>query len=132
VVQGLSLAPVIRLLGVVGEDEEDVEEQHARRSSIRAGLEALERLSNGGDGERETVDRLKHMAASELEQPGGSSLSSSRLHLAMIAARREAVIAMRDRNEISDAVMRRLLSEFDHEEILLHQRSNPQPPFSMG
>jgi hypothetical protein len=50
--------------------------------------------------------------------------SSSRLHLAMIAARREAVIALRDRSEIGDDVMRRLLSEFDHEEILLHQRGN--------
>jgi hypothetical protein len=40
----------------------------------------------------------------------------------MIAAEREAVIALRDRNEISDSVMRRLLREFDHEEVLLHQR----------
>ena len=29
---------------------------------------------------------------------------------------------MRDRNEISDRVMNRLQREFDHEEILLHQR----------
>jgi len=40
----------------------------------------------------------------------------------MIAAEREAVIAMRDRSEISDAVMRRLQKKFDHEETLLHQR----------
>jgi hypothetical protein len=40
----------------------------------------------------------------------------------MIAAEREAVIAMRDRNEVSDAVMNRLQRELDHEEVLLHQR----------
>jgi hypothetical protein len=40
----------------------------------------------------------------------------------MIAAEREAVIALRDRNEISDDVLRRLQNEFDHEEVLLHQR----------
>ncbi len=39
----------------------------------------------------------------------------------MIDTEREAVIAMRDRNEISDDVMRKLLSEFDHEELLLRQ-----------
>jgi len=129
VVQGFSLAPLIRLLGIVGDNEEEVEEQQARCSSIRAGMEALERLRDGPDSEPETAEQLKHMDARELEQLSGSSFSSSsRLRLAMIAARREAVIAMRDRSEISDAVMRRLLSEFDHEEIFLHQRSNPQPP----
>jgi len=44
------------------------------------------------------------------------------LRLAMIAAERECVIAMRDRNEISDAVMNRLQGEFDHEQVLLQQR----------
>jgi hypothetical protein len=34
----------------------------------------------------------------------------------MIAAEREAVIAMRDRNEISDTVMRKLFGELDHEQ----------------
>jgi hypothetical protein len=42
----------------------------------------------------------------------------------MIVAEREAVIAMRDRNEISDTVMRKLLGEFDHEELLLSRQDN--------
>ncbi len=48
-----------------------------------------------------------------------TSSSLAQLRLIMIAAEREAVITMRDRNEISDTVMRRLLSEFDHEKVLL-------------
>jgi hypothetical protein len=42
--------------------------------------------------------------------------------LVLGAAAREAIIDLRDRGEIGDAVMRRLQSEFDHEEVLLHQR----------
>jgi hypothetical protein len=33
-----------------------------------------------------------------------------------------AIVDLRDRGEIGGAVMRRLQSEFDHEEILLRQR----------
>jgi hypothetical protein len=40
----------------------------------------------------------------------------------MMAAEREEVIAMRDRNEISDTVMRELLGEFDYEEVLLNRQ----------
>ncbi len=45
--------------------------------------------------------------------------TSSSLAQLRHAAELEAVITMRDRNEISDTVMRRLLSEFDHEKVLL-------------
>ncbi len=125
VVQGLTLAPLIRLLRLAGGGEEDTEERHARTTSVRAGAEALERFAAEAGGEIETAAELRKMTAHQLER---LSISPStppahlRLRLAMIAAEREAVIAMRDRNEISDTVMRRLQSEFDHEEVLLRQR----------
>ena len=66
------------------------------------------------------------MVAHKLARLDGSRTPIAPAHLrprlAMIAAEREAVIALRDRNEISDVVMRRLQQEFDHEEVLLHQR----------
>jgi hypothetical protein len=40
----------------------------------------------------------------------------------MLAAARDSIIGLRDRGEIGDAVMRRLQSELDREEILLRQR----------
>ena len=40
----------------------------------------------------------------------------------MLKAARDAVIDLRDRGEIGDAVMRQLQNEFDYEEILLRQR----------
>jgi len=46
------------------------------------------------------------------------------MRLDMIAAERETAIAMRDRNQISDTVMRKLLGEFDHERILLNRQDS--------
>ena len=126
VVQGLTLAPLIRLLGIEEGNEEDAEERYARTTSIRAGAEALDRFSSEGTGELEPAAELRKIAAHKLASLDGSSVSAGSAHLrarlTMIAAEREAVIALRDRNEISDTVMRRLQQEFDHEEVLLHQR----------
>jgi Na+/H+ antiporter len=126
VVQGLTLAPVIRLLGIVGGKEEEAEERYARIASIRAGSEALERVVAERAEDVETIAELRKMTAHRLERLDGSPSPTAPAHLrprqAMIAAEREAVVALRDRNEISDVVMRRLQQEFDHEEVLLHQR----------
>jgi NhaP-type Na+/H+ or K+/H+ antiporter len=126
VVQGLTLAPLIRLLGIVGGTEEDAEERLARTTSIRAGAAALERVAVEEGGELETTAELRKLAAHKLKGLDGPRSPAASAHvrarLAMIAEEREAVIALRDRNEISDTVMRRLLQEFDHEEVLLQQR----------
>jgi CPA1 family monovalent cation:H+ antiporter len=126
VVQGLTLAPLIRLLGIVGGQEEDAEERLARTASIRAGAAALERFAAEGAGELESAPELRKIIAHRRERLDGrrspTAFSYLRARLTMIAQEREAVIALRDRNEISDSVMRRLQQEFDHEEVLLHQR----------
>lgn len=126
VVQGLTLAPLIRVLGIAGGKEEEAEERHARSTSIRAGAEALERIAAAEPSALQTTTQLRELVAenraglNSLVSPSSSALLRARL--AMIAEQREAVIALRDRNEISDDVMRRLQQEFDHEEVLLHQR----------
>ena len=125
VAQGMTLAPMIRLLGIVGGKEEHAEELKARAASVRAGTIALEKFSLEPGSEIATADELRNLAAYKLDGLPNSGLSVSvhlRLRLAMIAAEREAVIGLRDRNEISDAVMRKLQREFDHEELLLNQR----------
>jgi Na+/H+ antiporter len=121
VVQGLTLTPVIRVLGIVGGNEEQTEERKARSASLQAGAATLERLA-GAEDEREIAAALRRAAAYRLERlnSGYSTPPTyARLRLAMLAAEREAVIGMRDHGEISDAVMRRLQQEFDHEELLL-------------
>jgi CPA1 family monovalent cation:H+ antiporter len=125
VVQGLTLAPLIRLLRIVGDDAEEKEERLARRASLLAGTEAIERRIATNQGEAAAAQELRAKAQREIER---LSLSPSPppagldLRFAVIEAQREAVIALRDRDEINDAVMRRLQAEFDHEEVLLHQR----------
>jgi CPA1 family monovalent cation:H+ antiporter len=126
VVQGLTLAPMIRLLGIVGGAEEDAEERYARAASTRAGAEALERFAAEEAGDFEVMTELRKITAHKLERLNGPPTPIAPAHLrprlAMIAAERETLITLRDRNEISDVVMRRLQREFDHEEVLLHQR----------
>jgi len=126
VVQGLTLAPLIRLLRIAGGKEEEAEERYARTASIQAGAKALERIAAEGPTELETTAELRNLVAHRLEGLDGSASAAAsghlRARLTMIAEEREAVIALRDRNEISDTVMRRLQQEFDHEEVLLHQR----------
>jgi NhaP-type Na+/H+ or K+/H+ antiporter len=124
VAQGLTLAPLIRLLGIVGGNEEDAEERHARRVSLRAGADALQRFVSDDAGEVASAAELRQITANKLGNPDGSdsATSSLRPRLVMLAAARDAIIGLRDRGEIGDAVMRRLQSELDHEEILLRQR----------
>lgn len=125
VLQGFTLAPAIRWLGIVGGKEEDDEEVHARKGSIRVGLQTLDHFASKGGRVGETAAELRSRAGYKLLQPDASGPPVQALldmRLAVIAAQREAVIKMRDRSEISDAVLRRLQREFDHEEVLLQQR----------
>jgi len=127
VLQGLTLAPLIRRLGIVGGSEESDEEHLARAAGIRAGAVALEQLATGEAHEREIAAALRraaHHRLGRVTQDSTVSTAYARMRLAMLAAAREAVIALRDRNEISDSVLWRLQSEFDHEEVLLRRASH--------
>jgi len=123
VVQGFTLSPLIRLLRIEGDDTEDQELTQARGASANAGASALDRLEAAG-GDPQLVVELRRMIALRAAQPNHSTSSLTQLRLDVIAAQRETVIAMRDRNEIGDTVMRTLLGEFDHEEILLRRQSS--------
>ncbi len=135
VLQGLTLAPVIRWLGIVGGNEDQLEEQHARTTSVEAGLKALDHHASRERDSAEAVAALRRTASYRrllLTNPKETPKSYLRLRLAMLAAERESVVVLRDRNEISDAVMLRLQQEFDHEETLLHQRHPLSPAESLA
>jgi len=125
VAQGLTLAPLIRILRIAGGNEEDEEERHARRISLRAAADAIDHFAAEGAGELASAAELRQIAADRLQaldSPASTVSTQLRPRLAMLKAAREAVIDLRDRGEIGDAVMRQLQNEFDHEEILLRQR----------
>jgi monovalent cation/hydrogen antiporter len=123
VLQGFTLSPLIRLLRIVGDDAEDQELTRARSASANAGANALNRLEAAGVDVR-LVAELRQMSVLNSMGPDDTASSLTQLRLSMIAAQREAVINMRDRNEISDMVMRKLLGEFDHEDVLLSRQDN--------
>jgi hypothetical protein len=112
------------LLGIVGGNEEDAEERHARHTSLRSGADALERFVAEDAGEIASAAELRQITAKKLDDSASAGATHLRPRLAMLAAARDAVIHLRDRGEIGDAVMRRLQSEFDHEEILMRQRND--------
>jgi Na+/H+ antiporter len=125
VAQGLTLAPAIRMLRIAGGDEEESEERHARCTSLRAAAAAIDQFAPEGAEELATAAELRQFMASKLHKLDGSGSTTSthlRPRLVMLKAAREAVIDLRDRGEIGDAVMRQLQSEFDHEEVLLRHR----------
>jgi Na+/H+ antiporter len=121
VIQGFTLSPLIRLLRIVGDDQEDQEVAQARSASANAGARALDRLEAAGIDTR-LVAELRQRSAPGSVGPTGATSSLAQLRLDMLTAEREAVVVMRDRDEISDSVMRKLLSEFDHEELLLSRQ----------
>jgi Na+/H+ antiporter len=121
VLQGFTLSPLIRVLRIVGDDQEDQEMTQARSATAKAGASVLDRLEAAG-GDSRLVAELRQISMLRSERPDSAAVSLVQLRLDMLVAEREAVISMRDRNEISDSVMRTLLGEFDHEEILLSRQ----------
>jgi Na+/H+ antiporter len=119
-VQGLSLAPIVRALHFEPEQTRVVEERLARREATRRGAEALEDLSHEEWVDQRDVAALRVELRERLrtnEQQGGSFAGRRRLRLAMIGAERKMLIRLRDEDAISDEVLRDLEQELDLESI---------------
>ncbi len=118
--QGLSLAPIIRALRFEPEHTHYAEERLARREATRRGAEALEDLSHEPWVDLRDVDALRAEARDRMkmtEQQGGSHAGRRRLRLAMIDAERRMLIRLRNEDAISDDVLRVLEQELDLEAI---------------
>jgi CPA1 family monovalent cation:H+ antiporter len=120
VVQGLSLAPLIRALRFEPEQTHQAEERLARREAIRRGTETLEDLSHEDWVDPRDVEALRAEATDRVrmsEEEGGSYAGRRRLRLAMIDAERRMLIRLRDEDAISDEVLRELEQELDLEAV---------------
>lgn len=139
-VQGLTLPPLIRVLGVDDRDDAlESEEVEARLRATEAALRRLDELEREDwvlDG---TVERMRGMhlyrrrrftaRSSDGEFDGGiggdgidyetRSQAYQRLQREVIEAQRERVIELRDRGEINDDVLRRIETELDLEDSRL-------------
>jgi CPA1 family monovalent cation:H+ antiporter len=144
VLQGLTIGPLTRRLGLQGDIRSEQEEAHARHVVASAGLERLEELAARNGNFTEMADEIRrrherrarrwearerHLGRGLIGQhdpnPGNDgggeaqSLSYRRLRGAMLDAERRAVVELRDRGVIGAEVLRRLERDLDLEAMLL-------------
>lgn len=125
VLQGLSLSPLIRLLGVGEDSVLPREERLARMKTTYAALRELDRLVSGQlapeeqakDLRKEYIARYRQAKRSRGGNAGGDA--GHQLRLACITAERRRLIKLRREGLIGDEVMHRIQRELDLEEVRL-------------
>jgi CPA1 family monovalent cation:H+ antiporter len=131
VLQGLSLAPLIRALRVQDDDRTmEAEEMQAREQAAAVALARLEELAQQPWSPAEHVDRLRDHytrrrerfsknGAVDPECAAETVEAFRRLRHETLTAERRTIIAMRDNGTISDDVLHRLEHELDIEALRL-------------
>jgi CPA1 family monovalent cation:H+ antiporter len=136
-VQGLSLRPAVKALGLRGDGLAEAEERDATHRVAEAGIAALKSVDAGPlkEGESEILCRvLRHLREMHATEPVSSSIETrqlappsnlewlriyQKLRTQMVLAERAELVRLRDQEVISDDVMNRLLHAADLEEVLL-------------
>jgi len=126
VVQGLSLALLIRALRVGTDWSGHEEEQHARFALGKAAIAAIDELAAKENVPAEMAERIRAKFAEKVRiaPPGGHILSSGadlagRLRSAAIRAERQELIRIWRENKISDDVLHHLEEDLDYQESRL-------------
>lgn len=127
VLQGLTLPPVIRALGLMRAKGMEPEERCARELAIKDAIAYLEKgRSQTEDGLEhafdDLIDRYEHRLA-EVSDDGGHEASKTEVYHTLsraakgaVQVERHTIIQLRDEGRISDDVLRRLERELDLEE----------------
>jgi Na+/H+ antiporter len=159
VVQGFTLAPLLRRWKLTESGEADTEEAHARRVMAEAGLRRLDAETKRYAVDPETVRylqewyrrRLRRWSARDRERHGAkdddharltgsdggqaerASEGYRRLRMAMIEDERKAVVGLRDQGVIGDDVMRQVQRDLDLETMLLESAEDdaPRSPYEL-
>jgi monovalent cation/hydrogen antiporter len=131
VVQGLSLGPLIRMLGVEDGGDGETEELRARLAATNAALARIEELAEEDWTREDTLERMRGLyeyrrrrfkaRAGKIEDDGyeDRSMAYQRTIQAVLTAQREALVRLRNEGTISNEVMTRVGREFDLEESRL-------------
>lgn len=126
--QGLSLAVIVRLLGV-GDDDTEREKRSARIAAAKAALEALEQLT--GLGTAADLEAIRHEYLARIVRLGGSDEDPTlaprhetltEVRLEMIGIERRQLLLLRRRHAIDAETLQELSSELDAAEIALGAR----------
>jgi CPA1 family monovalent cation:H+ antiporter len=120
VLQGLTLAPIIRAFDFEPERLHLEEERLARLEAARRGAEALEDMSREPWADPQDVDWLRSELRDRLrlrEHHHGTPDGRRRLRAGMIGAERRMLVRLRNEGAISDEVLRDLEHELDLEAV---------------
>lgn len=135
VVQGLSLPPLIRLLGVKDDGSMEKEEVEARLRANKAALARLAESSEKGPTEDDALQRLRIEYEDHIRQIEGAKPQSAgtplrqfsseyeRLSQLALDEERHTIIQLRNEDVISDEVLRRIQRDIDLAEARLLSHS---------
>jgi len=120
VVQGLTLAPLLRFLAFAPENTHHAEARVARLEAARRGAEALDDLSREGWADARDVEWLRSELRDRvrlLEHHAGEPEARRRLRAEMLRAERRMLVRLRNEGAISDDVLAQLEQELDLESV---------------
>ena len=136
--QGLTLSPLIRLLGLQSPNKVDEEEFEARRAILEAALTRLEerRKQDGGpfidvydDVEQHYRSRLSTLRGEGADEHG-TTVEHARLYddlsRELLQLERRIAIDLRNRGRISEEALQRVLYELDLDETRITAEAQPQ------
>ena len=130
VFQGLTLAPLIRWLGVGLSSQQSEEEHLARLKIAYAAIEEIKRYAAERDLPMEYVEPVRKEYSARLKQErlvgltAGSLDEETRLlRYAAVKAERRRLVKLHRERQIGDEILRRIQHELDIEEIRLTPQS---------
>jgi len=133
VVQGLSLPPLIRWLGVEDDGSAEKEEREARLRANQAALARLNEISESDPAKADALQRLRIEYEDHIRQVEGAERESAgtplrlfsseyeRLSYDALREERRTILRLRNESVISDEVLRRIQRDIDLAEARLQQ-----------
>jgi monovalent cation/hydrogen antiporter len=130
VLQGLSLAPVVRWLGVVDDKLWEAEERSARLAANKAALARVYEIAGSRSVDKSAVQRLtaeyedrilqlENNAADEKMVEALFSRDFEQMTLEALEVERRTILALRDKRVINDETLRRIQRDVDLAETRL-------------
>ena len=130
-VQGLSLPPLIRQLGIKDDGSTEKEERQARLQANREALARLNQIAERDPAKIDARDRLRIEYEDHIRQVEGAESKNAgtplrrfsseyeRLSHEALQQERRTIIHLRNQNVISDEVLRRIQRDIDLAEARL-------------
>jgi Na+/H+ antiporter len=134
VVQGLSLPPIIRWLGIKDDGSMEKEEREARLQANRAALARLNKVAESDPAQADALQRLRIEYEDHIRQVEGAEPESAgtplrrfsseyeRMSREALLQERRTILELRNQSVISDEVLRRIQRDIDLAEARLQHR----------